>query len=118
MLDIDTIPDTFTRHVKVRFAIPGGAFREGQFTATYKRLPKDRLDELLDPEAGYTQNDVLDEVLVGAGDIGKDKDHPLSSDEALVWVRRSVEASNAAFATFFTAMRQEVGDAKTSAKRR
>lgn len=118
MLTIDTTSDTFTRTVKVRFATNSGAFREGDFQATFKRITKDRLDEFLDADAGYTQTEVLDEVLVGVSGIGRSPTEELPPDEQLKWVRSSVECCNAAFRDFFEAMRQDNGAEKTSKKRR
>ena len=122
MIEIGTPDDTFTRTVKVRFATASGAFREGDFKATFKRIDKARLDEFLDPDASYTQTEVLDEVLVGASGIGKrDTDGKLvelDPDEALAQVRNSIECCNAAFRDFFAAMQQDDGAGKTSKKRR
>jgi len=118
MIEIDLNSDTFTRTVKVRFAQPSGSFREGDFKATFKRIDKARLNAFLDPEAGYSPDEVLDEVLLGVSGIGKSKTEELPPDEALAWVRNSVECCNAAFRDFFAAMQQEPGAEKTSAKRR
>lgn len=124
MFELGTPNDeTFTKTVKVRFATNNNAFREGDFKATFKRIDKDRMDEFLDPDAGYTQTEVLDEVLVGVSGIGKraTPDAPLEElppEEALAEVRKSIECCNAAFRDFFGAMRQDAGDAKTSKKRR
>lgn len=118
MLILDTQSATFTRTVKVRFATDGDAVREGDFKATYKRIDKTRLDQFLDPDAGYTQTEVLDEVLVGVSGIGKSATEELPPDEALAWVRNSIECCNAAFRDFFAAMQQDDGAAKTSKKRR
>lgn len=119
MLTIDTQEETFTRNVKVRFATnTPSAFREGDFKATFKRISKDRLDELLDPEAGFTQTEVLDEILVGVSGIGRTPTEELPPEEQMIFVRGSVECCNAAFRDFFAAMRQDSGDEKTSKKRR
>jgi hypothetical protein len=118
MLTIDSTSDTFTRTVKVRFATDNGAFREGDFKATFKRIDKARLDEFLDADAGYTQTEVLDEVLVGVSGIGRNATDELPADEAMAWVRKSIECCNAAFRDFFEAMRQDNGAEKTSKKRR
>lgn len=118
MIEIGTSDDTFSKTVKVRFATHSGAVREGDFKATFKRIGKTRLDEFLDPEASYTQTEVLDEVLVGVSGIGKSPTEELPPDEALAWVRNSIECCNAAFRDFFMAMRQDDGAEKTSKKRR
>lgn len=123
MIEIGTSDDTFTKTVKVRFATNNNTFREGDFKATFKRIDKARLDEFLDADAGYTQTEVLDEVLVGVSGIGKKPDDggpvvELPPDEAMAWVRKSIECCNAAFRDFFEGMRQDNGDGKTSKKRR
>lgn len=118
MLLIETRSDTFERTVPVRFAQPGGTFREGEFKATFKRVDKPRLDEMLEAENGYTQSDVLDEVLVGVSGIGRSASEELPPDEQLAWVKRSPECCAAAFNSFFAAMRQEPGAGKTSKKPR
>lgn len=122
MITIDTTSDTFTRTVKVRFATDTGSYREGDFKASFKRIGKDRLDEFLDTDAGYTQGEVLDEVLVGVSGIGQKgedgKTEELPPADQLKWVRNSIECCNAAFRDFFEAMRQDSGDAKTSKQRR
>lgn len=121
MLELTT-DDTFTRPVKVRFATANGGFREGDFKATFKRIDKARLDEFLDADAGYTQTEVLDEVLVGVSGIGKATEggpaEELPPDEAMAAVRKSIECCNAAFRDFFVAMRQDDGAERTSKKRR
>lgn len=118
MIEIGTADATFTRNVKVRFATNSGATREGDFKATFKRIDKQRLDEFLDADAGYTQSEVLDEVLVGVSGIGRSATEELPPDEAMKWVRSSIECCNAAFRDFFMAMRQDDGAEKTSKKRR
>lgn len=118
MIEIGTPDATFTRTVKVRFATNSNTFREGDFKATFKRIDKARLDEFLDDEAGYTQTEVLDEVLVGVSGIGRSPTDELPPEEQLTWVRNSIECCNAAFRDFFTAMRQDDGAEKTSKKRR
>lgn len=122
MIEIGTSDATFTKTVKVRFATNNNTFREGDFKATFKRIGKSRLDEFLDADAGYTQTEVLDEVLVSVSGIGKraTDDGPIEElppDEAMAWVRESVECSNAAFRDFFVGMRQADGAEKTSKKR-
>ncbi|MBN8922347.1 MAG: hypothetical protein J0I96_04550 [Rhodanobacter sp.] len=122
MLTTDTTSDTFTRTVKVRFATESGGFREGDFKASFRRITKERLDEFLDDEAGYTQSEVLDEVLTGVSGIGQKgedgKIEELPPADQLKWVRNSIECCNAAFRDFFEAMRQDNGAEKTSKKRR
>lgn len=117
MIVIDTTSETFTKTVKVRFATNNNTFREGDFKATFKRISKDRLNEMLDPDANYSQSEVLDEVLVGVSGIGKTPTEELPPEEQLAWVKNSIECCNAAFRDFFTATRQADGDAKTSRKR-
>lgn len=117
MIEIGTSESTFTKTVKVRFATNNNTFREGDFKATFNRISKARLDEFLDADAGYTQTEVLDEVLVGVSGIGRSATEELPPDEQLKWVRNSVECCNAAFRDFFTAMRQDDGAEKTSKKR-
>lgn len=123
MIEIGTDNSTFTKTVRVRFATNNNSFREGDFKATFKRLGKARLDEFLDADAGYTQTEVLDEVLVGVSGIGKRAAEgapieELPAEEAMAYVRDSVECCNAAFRDFFEGMRQDSGAEKTSKKRR
>lgn len=117
MLILDSQSDTFTKTVKVRFATNNDTFREGDFRATFRRISKERLDELLDAENGYTQSEVLDEVLVSVSGIGRTATDELPADEQLKWVKNSVECCNAAFRDFFMGMRQADGAEKTSKKR-
>jgi hypothetical protein len=124
MLELGTTDSTtFEKVVKVRFATNNNTWREGDFKATFKRISKTRLDELLDADAGYTQTEVLDEVLVGVSGIGRRAPEgggfvELPPDEALAYVRDSVECCNATFRDFFMGMRQADGDVKTSKKPR
>ena len=117
MLVIDDASDTFDVKVLVQFNQKNGAVKQGDFMATFKRLPQDRIDELLDEDAGYTRREVLDEALVSVSGIGRTPSEELPAEQQLDWVKRTPECVGAAFVAFLRAMRPERYIEGTSKKR-
>lgn len=91
--------------------------QQGDFKGTFKRLPQDRIDELLDADASYTTAEMVDEILVGVSGIS-DGDAELPAAEQLAWAKQQPECVSAAVAAFFKCMRPARYDEKTSKKRR
>lgn len=90
---------------------------QGDFKGTFKRLNQERIDELADPEAGYSNSELVNEILVGVSGIS-DGDKELPADEQLAWVKQQPECVSATVAAFFKRMRPARYDEKTSKKRR
>lgn len=92
---------------------------QGDFKGTFNRLPQERLDELADPDAGYSNSEVVDEILVGVSGIAAGTPpQELPADEQLAWVKQQPECVNAAVAAFFSRMRPARYAGKTSKKQR
>lgn len=113
---IETNP-TVQIKVLVRFKGQGNSYTEGDFLGTFKRIDQERIEELMDPEEGYSNSDLLDEVLVSVSGIGRG-DQELSPDEQLAWVKKTPECVNAAVVAFFKEFRPARYEQRTSSKRR
>lgn len=102
--------DTFAAPVAVSLPTDDPAVRnEGSFTATFRRLDKRAVDDLLARlKAGdATDDDVLNEALVSVSGIGNAEGDPLSADDALRAVRGDFALAAATALAFF----QSVGGA-------
>lgn len=104
--------------VLVQFKGKGASVYQGDFLGTFKRLPQDRLDTLMDPDENFRNSEVLDEVLVSVSGIGHADGTELPADEQLAWVRKTPECVGAAVVAFFKELRPARYDEKTSSKRR
>lgn len=118
MLLIENIPKTtFRAKVTVRFATDKpGVFKEGDFTAEFKRIDQDKVDEMLDDE--WAQSAVLDEVLVSVEGIGRSPSEPLPPEEALQLVKTHPECVGATVRAFFQSTAPERQKGRTSRRRR
>src|SRR5688500_8600029 len=97
-IDIEKVASQPTVKIPVLVEFMDGT--QGEFQGTYKRIDQEQVDKLLDPDEGFSNSAVLDEVLVGVSGIGKG-DQELPADEQLAWVRRTPECVSAAVAAFF-----------------
>lgn len=92
---------------------------QGDFKGTFKRLGQERIDELADPDEGYSNSEVVDEILVGVSGISAGSPpQELPADEQLAWVKQQPECVSAAVAAFFGRMRPARYGGKTSKTRR
>jgi hypothetical protein len=118
-LIIETAEEGGTVDIKVlvQFKGKGNSVYQGDFMGTFKRLPQERLDELMDPDENYRNSEVLDEVLVSVSGIGSTAGE-LTPDEQLAWVKRTPECVGAAVTAFFKELRPARYVEKTSKQRR
>lgn len=117
MFETSKISDTVDIKVLVQFAQKGGTVLQGDFMGEFKRVPQERIDALMDEEAGYTVSEVVDEILLGARGLGRDGVE-MSAEEGLAWVKKTPECVQAAYTAFFRAMRPERYNEKTSKRAR
>jgi hypothetical protein len=117
MFDISKVKDTFRIAVLVQFATETGGVTQGQFNGTFKRLPNNEIDEMMDAEPPLLNSETVDRVLIGVDGIGKDGTE-LPPTEQLEWVKRTPECMAAVVAAFFKNMRPERYNEKTSRKQR
>ena len=116
MFDIKKITGTAEIEVLVKFPTESGAV-EGSYFATVRRPTQADLDELADPEAGFTNSEVLDKYFTRVRGIGSDGTE-LSADEQLAYVKSSPECVSAGAVAFLKAFGPERYAGKTSKKRR
>jgi hypothetical protein len=114
-LIINDQSETFEQEVLVQFAQMGGTIKQGSFTAEFKRLSQDELDDMPEDERN---SDLLRRVLKGVKGIGKSPSEPLPPAEQLAFVLNSPECVNAAALVFFRVSRPERYDEKTSRTQR
>lgn len=116
MLNIEKATETVDIKVLVQFVQKGGSVYQGDFMGEFRRLPQERIDDLLDNET--PNSEIVDEILVGVTGIGRADGSALPADEAMGWVKKTPECVNAAVVAFFRTMRPERYDEKTSKRRR
>lgn len=89
---------TFDRKVLVFLPKGDAGYTQGEFVATFKVTPPEKVTEMVDEQA--TIDEVLEEVLVRVSGIGKNGEE-MPADEQLALVRRNPFLSSAAFKKFF-----------------
>lgn len=107
--------ETIKAVVPVQFHEGDGTVTQGNFTAHFRRISQERIDEMLD--ANTPNSEVLEEVLDSAEDIF-DGDARMEPAAAMAWVKNTPECVGAAVAAFFEKLRPADTGSKTSKKRR
>lgn len=112
---IDNITPTLTIEVLVEFHTDRNTTVQGSYIGTFKRLPQEEIDALIDSDT--PNSELLDQVLVGVSGVGG-ADGELPADEQLAWVKKTPECVSAGAAAFFRKLRPARYDESTSKKRR
>ena len=117
MFDTSKVKDTLTLPVLVQFATDSGGVVQGEFKATFRRLPMPEIDAMIEADPPYSNSETVEKVLVSVSEIGKDGKE-LPPEEQLAWAKATPECLSAMVAAFFKSMRPERYNEKTSRKQR
>lgn len=116
-IDVEKVESTIELEVLVQFQTSRNTATEGSFFGTFKRPSQDEMDNILDPDNGYRNGEVIDQYLVSVRGIGKGGQE-MPADEQLAWVKAQPECINAGAAAFLQAFRPARYEGKTSKRRR
>lgn len=116
-IDIEKVEPTAEIEVLVQFQTPRGTTVQGSYFGTFVRPSQEELQELLDPDQEYKNNEVLEKYLKSVRGVGKGGIE-LPAEEQLDWVMKTPECVSAGAVAYLKAFRPARYDEKTSKKRR